>query len=241
MADNMGISEFNSLEDHPIPKRQIALYGGAFNPIHVAHLRTAQYVLDSLHLHKLYLMPNASPPHKKDHMILSYDQRVELLQAALQDFGDPRIEISFLEKDSSVLHYTYDTLTECHKLYPDAELNFIMGMDSLLNLETWKRGLELVELANILVLKRPAYPLGSLPPDIKASMEQAHNYKYILLDSPNYSFSSTEVRNALKSLQSPKDKYDFSSTYKAYLSKALTPSTLELILKNHFYSAWITQ
>lgn len=235
MAENTGTLELHSLEDHHIPKQQIALYGGAFNPIHVAHLRTAQYVLDSLHLHKLYLVPNASPPHKKDHMILSYEQRVELLQTALKDLGDPRIEISFLERDASVLHYTFDTLTACHKLYPDAELNFIMGMDSLLNLESWKRGLELVELANILILKRPSYPLDALPPDIKTSMEQTHKHHYILLDSPNYSFSSTEIRKALKALQTPKDKYDFSATYKAYLSKALTPNTLELILKNHYY------
>lgn len=216
-------------------KKQIALYGGAFNPVHVGHLKTAQFVLNTLGLHELYLLPNATPPHKKDHMILSYEKRVELLEAALQDIDDPRISISFLEQDNSRLHYTYDTLLECQQANPKAELSFIMGMDSLLNIGSWKRGLELIELANILVLKRPAYPLSSLPEDIKESIDQPHAHRYVMLDSPNYSFSSTEIRNALRSLQQPKDKYDFSATYKAFLSKALTPSTLQIILSQHLF------
>lgn len=216
-------------------KTQIALYGGAFNPVHFGHLRTAQFVLDTLKLHKLHLLPNASPPHKSNKQVLSYEQRVELLKIALQDFQDPRIELSFLEQDNSVTHYTYDTLIQCHKHHPDAELSFVMGMDSLLSLNTWKNGLELVEMANIVVLKRPSFQLSDLPADVKANMEQPHKYRYIMLDSPNYSFSSTEIRYALKSLQAPSQKHDFSATFKAYLSKALTTGTLQRILDQHLF------
>lgn len=217
-------------------KTQIALYGGAFNPIHVGHLKTAKFVLENLGLNKIYLMPNATPPHKKDQMILSYDQRVELLKIALADFQDERLDISFLENDHNILHYTYETLVKCQERYPEAELNFIMGMDSLISLQSWKRGLELVELANILVLKRPSYPFSALPAEIKSSIEAEHKHRYILLDSPNYSISSTEVRNALKALLHPKEKYDFSATYKAYLSKALTPNSLKYILDNNLFT-----
>lgn len=239
MAENLDQDDVIPLVGaEPCGKKQIALYGGAFNPVHVAHLRMAQYVVDELHLNKLYLLPNASPPHKRDHSVLSFEQRVELLEAALQDFGDSRIEISFLEQDSSVDHYTYDTLQACRQLYPDCELNFVMGMDSLFNLDNWKHGLKLIELANIVVLNRPSYHMKALPERVRSSMDQEHTNRYIILNSPNYSFSSTEVRNALRALQSPKDKYDFSFTYKAYLSKALTPSTLELILKNHYYASY---
>lgn len=237
MAENLYTLEITpSQDENACAKTQIAFYGGAFNPVHVAHLRMSQFVLDALHLNKIYLLPNSTPPHKQHHNVLSFEQRVELLEVALKDFADPRIEISFLEQDNSVTHYTYDTLQSCCKLYPDCELYFIMGMDSLFNLDTWKNGLKLIELSNIVVLNRPSYHLTDLPNAIKASMEQEHKHRYIILNSPNYSFSSTEVRHALKGLQSPTDKYDFSSTYKAYLSKALTPSTLDLILKNHYYS-----
>lgn len=144
----------------------IALYGGSFNPIHNGHINTAIELINNFKFDKLMFMPNASPPHKNT-VKLPYDERMDMLKAALAECQDLPLEISTAEQDSSIAHYTYETLTELRKEHPNDRFAFIMGMDSLLALHTWKRGLEIIELCDIIVLNRPGYDLNDLIADTK--------------------------------------------------------------------------
>ena len=144
----------------------IALYGGSFNPIHNGHIKTAIELIKNFNFDKLMFMPNASPPHKNT-VKLPYDARMDMLKAALAECQDLPLEISTAEQDSSIAHYTYETLTELRKEHPNDRFAFIMGMDSLLALHTWKRGLEIIELCDIIVLNRPGYDLNDLIADTK--------------------------------------------------------------------------
>ena len=144
----------------------IALYGGSFNPIHNGHIKTAIELIKNFKFDKLMFMPNASPPHKNT-VKLPYDARMDMLKAALAECQDLPLEISTAEQDSSIAHYTYETLTELRKEHPNDRFAFIMGMDSLLALHTWKRGLEIIELCDIIVLNRPGYDLNDLNADTK--------------------------------------------------------------------------
>lgn len=144
----------------------IALYGGSFNPIHNGHIKTAIELINNFKFDKIMFMPNASPPHKNT-VKLPYDARMDMLKAALAECQDLPLEISTAEQDSSIAHYTYETLTELRKEHPNDRFAFIMGMDSLLALHTWKRGLEIIELCDIIVLNRPGYDLNDLIADTK--------------------------------------------------------------------------
>ncbi|WP_281710165.1 nicotinate (nicotinamide) nucleotide adenylyltransferase [Anaerobiospirillum succiniciproducens] len=144
----------------------IALYGGSFNPIHNGHIKTAIELIKNFKFDKLMFMPNASPPHKNT-VKLPYDERMDMLKAALAECQNLPLEISTAEQDSSIAHYTYETLTELRKEHPNDRFAFIMGMDSLLALHTWKRGLEIIELCDIIVLNRPGYDLNDLIADTK--------------------------------------------------------------------------
>ena len=144
----------------------IALYGGSFNPIHNGHIKTAIELIKNFKFDKLMFMPNASPPHKNT-VKLPYDARMDMLKAALAECQNLPLEISTAEQDSSIAHYTYETLTELRKEHPNDRFAFIMGMDSLLALHTWKRGLEIIELCDIIVLNRPGYDLNDLIADTK--------------------------------------------------------------------------
>ena len=144
----------------------IALYGGSFNPIHNGHIKTAIELIKNFKFDKLMFMPNASPPHKNT-VKLPYDARMDMLKAALAECQALPLEISTAEQDSSIAHYTYETLTELRKEHPNDRFAFIMGMDSLLALHTWKRGLEIIELCDIIVLNRPGYNLNDLIADTK--------------------------------------------------------------------------
>ncbi len=152
--------------------RHVAFYGGSFNPIHTGHLETARYVLDEssgLGVDEFYFMPNASPPHKNT-VKLPFLERVGMIEAALADAHDERLKISMIEQDSSVSHYTFDTLTALQEQFSGCKLSFIMGMDSLLDLHTWKRGYELITLANIIVLPRPHYDLEAINAEVATAI-----------------------------------------------------------------------
>lgn len=215
--------------------RQVAVYGGSFNPVHYGHLKTAAFVLDNLDISTVYLMPNSNPPHKNSKLNADISQRLDMLNLAVKDFGNENLGISEAECDTSVRHYTCDSLEKLQQKYPHAELFFIMGMDSLYSLDTWKNGFDLIEMANIIVLKRPSYPFDALPDNIRKHMDEKHRFRYIPLDSPDFSVSSTEIRNALMKLRTP-DKFDFSGMYRSYLKKTIPPSVLDYILEHNLYT-----
>lgn len=244
----------------------LALYGGSFNPVHQGHLKTAQFVLDSLPIEQIFLMPNASPPHKNT-VKLPFATRVAMLNLALEDLQDSRISISLQEQDSSIAHYTWDTLEQIKKLNPHQALYFIIGMDSLLSLDTWKNGLDLIKQCNIIVLLRPSFSLNELKSEIAQNVlnhiyreneqETEQNnvfvkikdlivfkqltkqspkspYHYILLNSPEFDFSSTQIRQNLKLLANNEDK-EQAVNAQAFLQQALSPNVLKYIQEHQLY------
>lgn len=221
---------------------KIAYFGGSFNPVHIGHLKSAKFVLDNLGLDELYFMPNATPPHKES-VALSYEQRCHLLECALQDCHQERFKLSYLEKDSLVKHYTYETLERLHELHPDAELFFIIGMDSLINFKTWKNWEHLVDKAHIVVLNRPGYDIKTLDSAIYEHIEATHKkyqahqcpYDFMILDSPPYDISSTQLREALSNLDSSNCAQQ--DACELILMRSLSPRTLQEIQKLHLLGA----
>ena len=191
-------------EQATLPPEQAALpllafYGGSFNPVHYGHLNTARYLAQLLPASRIIFLPNSSPPHK-DTAKLSYDARRAMLAAAIKEclsecdvHGKSRYDICDLESDASTRHYTIDTLTKLKALYPQHPLAFIMGWDSLITLDQWKQGLELHQLAQLIVLKRPGLSDLSIPPAVQASMAQNPEH-YRIVANPEFEVSSSAIR-----------------------------------------------
>lgn len=228
---------------HSAPRCRLGLYGGSFDPIHLGHLKTACFVLKSLELDCLYLLPNASPPHK-DSLKLPYTHRAAMIEAALADFHEPKLQLSYLEQDSSVKHYTINTLETFGAEHPDSELYFVMGMDSLLTLDTWKDYPHLIDLANLVVLPRPHYELSALKSELhdivapylidlrhseNASPADGQNH-YYLLPSPEVDVSSTEIRGLLQ-----RDREELSPEELQHLHALMSPSALHYIAAHGLY------
>lgn len=135
----------------------IALLGGTFNPIHIGHLRGAIELREMLGFARVVLVPAAMPPLKEAPDVGAV-QRADMVELALA--GVPGLEIDRRELERSGPSYTVDTLQAWRsEIGPDCSLTFILGMDSLAQLDRWHRWQQLTELANVAVMTRPGCDL----------------------------------------------------------------------------------
>ena len=86
----------------------IGVFGGTFDPIHVAHLAVAEAARDALGLERVLFIPNRQPPHKPDQAVTPAADRLAMVQAAIAD--NPAFETSTIEIDREGPSYTADTL-----------------------------------------------------------------------------------------------------------------------------------
>ena len=130
----------------------IGIFGGTFDPIHCGHLRTALEVAEYFNLHSVRFIPSAKPPHRKP-PLASAAARLKLVECAIschqQFVADDR------EMRRQGKSYTLDTLIDLRATFSDAALYFLMGSDSFLQIDTWHNWQQLVDLAHIIVIKRP--------------------------------------------------------------------------------------
>ncbi|HIC40979.1 MAG TPA: nicotinate-nucleotide adenylyltransferase [Piscirickettsiaceae bacterium] len=132
----------------------IGFFGGSFDPVHFGHLKSAAILKDELNLTDLFLMPCAEPVHK-DGLSFSKDQRLEMLQLAVQEFSELSIDLREINRLSA--SYTIDSLIEIKKAYADMPVCLIVGMDSFINLHTWKNWQDFHHYAHLVVIARPDY------------------------------------------------------------------------------------
>lgn len=146
----------------------VAVMGGAFDPVHYGHLRTAVELIEELGLDELRFVPSANPPHRDPH-IASSELRVQMLDAATAGLASCIVDDRELSRDGP--SWTVLTLEELRREMPDRSLCMITGMDSFLGLESWHRWEELVELAHLVVARRPgsALPVEGVLGDLLAN------------------------------------------------------------------------
>lgn len=159
---------------------RLGVFGGTFDPPHVGHLIIAEAARDQLGLDRVLWMPVARPPHKAYGAVASAAQRAEMV--AMTVAGNPAFELSRIDLDRPGPHFTVDALAMLGESYPDAGLTLILGLDSLLALDTWKHPERLIRLADLAVAGRGA-PGGSatLPP-IEGLEERIHWVQAPLID-----------------------------------------------------------
>ena len=134
---------------------KIGLLGGTFNPIHIAHLRIAEEARESCFLDQILFIPAAAPPPKAMRGDVSFAHRCAMTRLAVA--GNPAFAVTDLEGQRSGASYSVDTLALLRAADPQKEYFFIVGMDSYLELHTWKDYPLLFELAHFIVAGRPGY------------------------------------------------------------------------------------
>ena len=132
------------------------LYGGTFDPPHRRHLEVAEAALRLLEgrASGVDFIPSAQPPHKPGRGVLPFALRCALVEAALEDGGDPRLACNRMEGERHGPSYTWDTLAACRGARPGETPWFLLGGEDYALLPTWRRGLELPSLCGLLVAPR---------------------------------------------------------------------------------------
>lgn len=133
---------------------RLGILGGTFDPIHIGHLILAEEARYLLGLDQVLLAPAADPPHKREQGKSPAEHRVRMVELAIAD--NPHLALSRIDVDRPGPHYTLDMvrlLREDHG--PGAELYFLMGLDSLADLPTWHKPLELMQACRLVAFSRP--------------------------------------------------------------------------------------
>ncbi len=131
---------------------KIAIYGGAFNPVHNEHFNIALAAKTALGLDKLIIMPTFISPHKKGCMTARAKDRLQMCKAAF--CGAEGVEVSDYEVKRGGISYSYITCRHFKKLYPDDELYFIIGADSLQSFNSWRNPEEILKCVTLAVCAR---------------------------------------------------------------------------------------
>ncbi len=137
---------------------RLGIFGGTFDPVHVAHLILAEQCREQGRLDAVWFLLAASPPHKPQ-PAASFAHRAEMLALAIS--GQPAFRVEELEKDRPGPSYTADTLDELARRRPEDELVLIIGSDSLHDLPAWYQPQRIVRRAELLVVARPGVPVLS--------------------------------------------------------------------------------
>src|ERR1035437_8036211 len=138
--------------------KKLGILGGTFDPIHYGHLVAAECARGACHLDQVLFIPSARPPHKALDEVLNCQSRYEMVQIAVQD--NPAFEVSAIELERQGLSYTVETIAAYLQKFPGMEIFFILGVDVLLLMNTWKDVDRLAGLCNFIVVTRPGYQLS---------------------------------------------------------------------------------
>lgn len=174
---------------------RLGVMGGTFDPIHNGHLVTAEEALFQFKLDEVVFIPSARPPHKTSVKTSPAEDRLRMVELAIED--NPYLSVSAMELESEGLSYTIETLRELHRIHgAGTELFFITGADAILEILTWKDPHDVLSEARFIAATRPGYPLEKLRealPDVNSTgepaMEQVH-----AMEIPTLAISSTDVR-----------------------------------------------
>ena len=125
--------------------KRLGIFGGSFDPPHIAHLALAKHAIAQFHLNELRIIPTGDAWHKTRTLTAS-PHRLAMTRLAFAEV--PQAVVDPREIDREGATYTIDTLRDLRAANPDADLFFITGTDAISSIGTWKDVDSLWQLAH---------------------------------------------------------------------------------------------
>ena len=170
---------------------RLGLFGGTFDPIHLGHLVLAESCREAIGLDEVWFVVAGQPPHKTRERTEVAD-RLEMVRIALA--GNPRFVASEIEAHSPGPHYTHRTLEAVGRERPGDDLCFLIGLDSLADLPSWREPGAVLSMATVVAVGRPgvAEPADSSLRAIIAATPTAR--PIVRVDAPLVEVASRDLR-----------------------------------------------
>lgn len=194
--------------------KKVGILGGTFDPIHLGHLIIGENAYDECELENVLVMPSGQPPHKENSTISDEKHRSTMVKLAIA--GNKHFEYSDFELNRKGNIYTADTLELLTSKYPDIHFFFILGEDSLLDIEKWYEPAKIMGLCSIVVTHRNDGDDTILNKQIEY-LKCKYNADIIKLDVPLIDISSTNIRERVS--QGKTIKYFVNSEVESYIYK----------------------
>lgn len=169
---------------------RIGVFGGTFDPIHVGHLIAAEEVWVRMRLQKVLFVPTGRPWLKSDRAVTAAEHRLTMVRLAVA--SNSRFEASTVDIDRPGPSYTVDTLSDLGRQLPNAELFFIAGLDAVADMPRWREPARLVEMCQIVGMRRPGCTDLNL-----ACIDEAipgASRKIMIVDVPQIDISASDIR-----------------------------------------------
>ncbi len=184
-------------------KNVIGIMGGTFNPIHNGHITLAVEAYKQFNLEDVLVMISPNPPHKTDEEILDIKKRVDMVKLAVSDYPEI-LTFSDFELNRSGYIYTAETLTLLNELHPENQYYFIIGGDSIKNIEKWYKPDIIFKNAIIIAAGRDEMREEAMIKHIDyLKQKYSADIKTLVLD--NIPISSSKIRNNIKNNLSVSD------------------------------------
>jgi len=141
--------------------KNIAIFGGSFDPVHIGHLLVAQAAREELELDRLFFVPARQSPFKPERSPTPGAERVRLLRLALAGLAWCEIDEQELQRDG--LSFTIETVRDYAGRFPGATLFYLVGADHAPLLPKWRDAAELARMAEFIVIPRPGQKDVTIP------------------------------------------------------------------------------
>ncbi|MBA3592381.1 MAG: nicotinate (nicotinamide) nucleotide adenylyltransferase [Pseudomonadota bacterium] len=166
------------------------MFGGSFDPPHLAHVALAQAAVAQLQLDALHIVPTGQAWHK-DRALSAPEHRLAMAEQAFGDLERVRVDARELQRPGP--SFTIDTLEALQAENPGARLYLIIGKDQFAALKTWHRWEDLIQLAIICIADRagPTRAEAGFDPQIQLP------HPLVPLQLPLMSVSATDIRRQI--------------------------------------------
>jgi nicotinate-nucleotide adenylyltransferase len=138
--------------------RTIGILGGTFDPVHNGHLAASRQLQGVADLDHVWLMPNATPPHRTAARVAPAEDRMRMVELAVAGYDG--LIPSRMEVDRGGISYTIDTVRELEREYPGQRFALLIGSDAALQIRSWHDADALLDTASFVIFNRPETALA---------------------------------------------------------------------------------
>jgi nicotinate-nucleotide adenylyltransferase len=168
---------------------RLGVYGGAFDPPHIAHHALAQAAIAQLQLSQLRIFPTGQAWHKA-YQPSAAEHRLAMARLAFADIADVLVDARETQRPGAT--YTIDTLQDLRTEYPQAELFLLMGSDQFNTFDTWHKWQDIAQIATICIATRAISASAKGQNGLPHLSQTACKIQY--LDMPVMTTSATDIR-----------------------------------------------